>query len=132
MHAESPQYVPGVCNIGKAEIRQRRILGLIGLATTVLGGLALILTGVEQCWRLLLFFPATLAATGYLQAAWHFCAKFGFGGVFNFGPNVGQTDTVEQAEFRRQDRKTALQIVGLSILAGAVVAGVAYVLPWGR
>ena len=81
-------------------------------------------------WRLLLFFPASLAAVGFLQAAWHFCAKFGLNGVFNFGPNVGRTDTVEQAEFRRQDRRTALKIIALSALAGHIVAAVAYCLPF--
>ena len=79
--------------------------------------------------RLVLFFPASIAATGFLQAAWHFCATFGVGGVFNFGPNVGKTDTVEQAEFRRQDRRTAIQIIALSALAGAIVAAAAYFLP---
>ena len=66
---------------------------------------------------------------GFLQAAWHFCATFGLVGVFNFGPNVGKTDTVEQAEFRRQDRRTAIQIIALSALAGAVAALAAYSLP---
>jgi hypothetical protein len=70
------------------------------------------------------------AAGGFLQTAWHFCARFGLSGVFNFGPNVGATDTVEQAEYRRKDRQTAWRIVGLSSLIGAVVALGAYFLPW--
>jgi hypothetical protein len=68
-----------------------------------------------------------MAATGFLRASWHFCAKFGLRGVFNFGPNAGQTDTVELAEFRRQDRRTALKIISLSALVGAVVAAAAYI-----
>jgi hypothetical protein len=124
------EYIPGVCNIGRAEIRQRQLIGWCALAATIGFWIALAVFPVAAPWRLLLFFPASLAATGFLQAAWHFCAKFGLRGVFNFGPRAGQTDTVDQAEFRRQDRRTALKIISLSALAGAAVAAAAYFLPF--
>ena len=124
--AASPEYIPGVCNIGRAEIRQRKLIGWGALATTVGFWIAFAVIPIPAPWRLLLFFPASLAATGFLQAAWHFCAKFGLHGVFNFGSECRQTDTVEQAEFRRQDRRTALKIIALSSLAGTAVAAVAY------
>ena len=130
MPSHDNQYIPGVCNIGRAEIRQRKLIGWWALAVTVGLWIALAVCEVAPVWRLALFFPASLAATGFLQAAWHFCAKFGLGGVFNFGPNVGKTDTVEQAEFRRQDRRTAMKIVALSVLVGAVAAFAAYHLPF--
>ncbi len=123
------EYTPGVCNIGHAEVRQRKVIGWIGLAATVGGWIACAAFDVSPAWRLALFVPASIAATGFLQAAWHFCATFGVLGLSNFGPNVGRTDTVEQAEFRRQDRRTALKIIALSMLAGAIVAAVAYVVP---
>jgi len=128
--SESTEYVPGVCNIGRAEIRQRLAIGWVALVATGALWAALIVLKFAPPWRLVLFFPAALAAIGFLQAAWHFCAKFGLGGVFNFGPNVGQTDNVEQAEFRRQDRRTALAIIGLSTLVGIVVAAAAYFIPF--
>ena len=124
--AETTEYIPGVCNIGRAEIRQRLAIGWVAfVATSVLWATLLLLRFVPP-WRWVLFFPASLSAIGFLQTAWHFCAKFGLRGVFNFGPNVGPTDTVEQAEFRRQDRRTAVKIIGLSMLVGIVVAAVAY------
>ncbi len=126
----SAEYIPGVCNIGRAEIRQRKLLGWIALAVTVGLWIALSVFEVSRFWRLSLFVPASIAATGFLQAAWHFCATFGVLGVSNFGPKVGKTDTVEQAEFRRQDRRTALKIIALSLLAGAIVAAAAYYLPF--
>jgi hypothetical protein len=67
-----------------------------------------------------------MAAAGYLQAHMHFCAGFGSKGLFNFGPEVGKTETVTQAEFRAKDRKKALQIIALSVFIGVVVAIVAY------
>jgi hypothetical protein len=45
----------------------------------------------------------TLSTEGFLQTAFHFCAGFGMQGVFNFGAEVGKTETVEQAEFRQND-----------------------------
>jgi hypothetical protein len=87
--------------------------------------------GVPAAWHLTLFLPASVAAIGFLQAAWHFCAKFGLGGVFNFGLHVGRTDTVEQAEFRKQDRRTALRIIGLSAVIGIAAAAAAYVTSLG-
>jgi len=125
--SDPTEYIPGVCNIGRAEIRQRKLLGWIMLAVTVGVWLALAILDVAPAWRLAIFVPASIAATGFLQAAWHFCATFGVLGLSNFGPSVGKTDTVEQATFRRQDRRTALKIIALSALAGAAVAAVAYI-----
>jgi hypothetical protein len=116
------EYVPGVCNIGKAEIDRRRQAGWLGLAATiVLWGLFAILR-VPGPWRLFLFVPAAMGASGFLQAALHFCAGFGSRGVYNFRPEVGKTDTVEQAEFRRKDRMKANQIGLYSALIGVAVA----------
>jgi len=116
------EYVPGVCNIGPAEIARRQRSGWVGAGATIVLWAAFWLLHVPAPWRLLLFFPAALAATGFLQAAMHFCAAFGMRGVFNFGPNIGKTDSVEQAEFRQKDQQKARQIVLYSALIGIVVA----------
>jgi len=120
------EYIPGVCNIGRAEVKLRKAIGWVGLMITAALWIALKMAGVSAAWRLVLFVPAAIASIGFLQAAWHFCVNFGLRGALNFGPNVGKTDTVQEAEFRRQDRRKALQIISLSMLAGAVVAAVAY------
>lgn len=118
-HAE---YVPGVCNIGAAEIRLRRRSGWLGLGATIALWLAFLILRIPAPWRLFLFLPAALGATGFLQAAMHFCAGFGMSGVFNFGKETGKTDTVEQAEFRRMDRRKAALIGLYSLLIGLAVA----------
>jgi hypothetical protein len=105
-------------------------LGWIMLVVTVGSWIVFSVFGVSKVWRLALFVPASLAATGFLQAAWHFCATFGVLGARNFGTTVGKTETIEQAEFRRQDRRTALWIITLSLLAGAVFAVAAYFSPF--
>jgi hypothetical protein len=126
--AQKTEYIPGVCNIGPAEIRMRRISGWIGLGATLLLWALFFIFRVPAPWRLILFIPATMSAVGFLQAAMHFCAAFGVMGVFNFGPNVGKTDTIEQAEFRRKDRLKAFEILLYSSLIGIAVAIAGYFL----
>ena len=122
------KYIPGVCNIGDEEIRMRKRTGQIGLVVTIALWALFIWFDVPQIWRLTLFIPATMSATGLFQAYMHFCAYFGFASLFNFGPKVGKTDSVEQAEFRAKDRKKAWQIVIYSIVTGLVVALLGYFL----
>jgi hypothetical protein len=88
----------------------------------------LALLHAPAAWRLSLFVPAFFAATGFLQGFMHFCAAFGMRGVFNFG-QVGQTQEVEQEEYRRKDKRKAQQILAYSTLIGIVVALAAVLLP---
>lgn len=120
------EYIPGVCNIGRAEIAKRKQAGWIGTIVTIAVWIVLFVVRVPATWQLLLFLPASLAASGFLQAFMHFCAGFGSRGLFNFGPEAGKTETVMQAEFRAKDRKKARHIFALSILIGVVVAALAY------
>lgn len=113
-------YQPGVCNIGPAEIRRRKQAGWIGLAATLALGAALLLSHTPPLWRLLIFFPAFMAATGYWQARLHFCLRFGLKAVYNFG-EPGKEDSVPQAQFRALDRKKALRIALYSAMTAGVV-----------
>jgi len=122
------QYIPGVCNIGPAEISRRTRSGWVGVGATLLLWVVFWLFHVPAPWRLLLFFPAVVGATGFLQAAMHFCAAFGMQGIFNFGPEIGKTDTVEQAEYRRKDQQKALLIGLYAFLIGLAIAVAAFVL----
>jgi len=122
-------YVPGVCNIGREEIKLRKFVGWLGIACTLILWGYFISAKVEPLWRLSLFFPAMMGAIGIIQAQMGFCAKYGMGGVFSFGPEVGKTDTVEQAEYRKQDRKKALLIVGLSVMIAGLVAAAGFLIP---
>ncbi len=121
-------YIPGVCNIGRSEIKMRRLAGWVGLAITIILYGSFVYLGVPRIWLLIIFIPSAMAAIGFLQAHMHFCANFGMRGVFNFG-EVGNIDTVEQAEFRAADRRKAMQIIAYSVIAGIAAAVVAYSLP---
>jgi len=124
------EYVPGTCNIGPAEIRMRKRAGVFGLAATLLLWALFAGLRVPAPWNLLLFLPAAVGASGFLQAALHFCAGFGSRGLFNFGSEVGKTESVEQAEFRKLDQRKAREIglySGLySGLIGLLVAALGF------
>lgn len=122
------EYIPGVCNIGPAEIRARKRSAWFALGMTVVLWAIFVVLHVPAIYRLLLFFPAAGAATGYLQSAMRFCVGFGMMGVFNFGPRVGKMDSVEEAAFRKQDRRKAWQIILYASLFGLAVALAAYFL----
>jgi len=122
------EYVAGGCNISKEEENLRWTAGWLGAGLTLAGGLAFVALGVPAVWRLTLFLPAVMGASGFLQAGMHFCANYGMRGVFNVGSEVGQTRTVEGAEFAKKDKAKAFQILGLSVLIGVAVAVVTAVL----
>lgn len=121
-------YQPGVCNIGPAEIRRRRAGGWAGLAVTVIYLVLEFALGWAAPWRLLVFIPAMMAATGFLQAAFQFCVNFGTRGLFNFG-ELGTQESVHEAEYRKADQRKALLIAGLSAGIALVVAVVAFLIP---
>jgi hypothetical protein len=127
---ETAVYQPGVCNIGPAEIRRRRLSGWVGLGIAVLFlGLAFGL-GWAAPWRLLVALPVFLSAQGFLQAAFHFCVGFASRGLYNFGA-LGTEESVQDAEFHRADLRKALLITVLAGGIAAVVAVAAFFVPVG-
>jgi hypothetical protein len=127
---DGPAYQPGVCNIGPAEIARRRMFGHLGLVFSVILLAVLLVAGTPHWTRLLLAFPVGGAATGYLQAALHFCAGFGSAGVYNFGP-LGRVVAIEDASARSRDRRRSLEIALASLAIGLVVGIVAFFIPVG-
>jgi hypothetical protein len=118
------EYVPGVCNIGPAEITRRRNGGWVGLAITVVVFVVLVWTDVNPWWRLLLFLPAMVSASGFPQAHYRFCAGFSRAGVFNFG-TLGDTHEVTDLKAMATDRRRGNQISLYAAMIGAIVAVVA-------
>ncbi|GAA5201639.1 hypothetical protein [Microbacterium jejuense] len=123
-------YQPGVCNIGPAEIRKRRMSGWVGLAIAVVFLAVVFALGWAASWRLLVALPIFLSAQGFLQAAFHFCVGFASRGLYNFG-ELGSEETVYEAEFRKKDQRKALLITVLAFAIAAAVAVVAALIPVG-
>jgi hypothetical protein len=117
-------YTPGVCNIGPEEIRRRRNLGWFGIAVALALFALCYGLGLNPLWRLVIFFPAMLSASGFLQAYFHFCSGFARRGIFNFGA-IGHTESVSGEASLAKDRKKGNQIALYSALIGVAVALIA-------
>lgn len=121
-------YVPGVCNIGPAEIARRRRAGHVGLAVGLVVLVGLVATGAPPWARLVVALPIAAAASGYLQARLRFCAGFGSRGIFNFG-ELGHTEDVVDPVAQAADRARARAIILASLAIGVFAAVAAFLLP---
>lgn len=121
-------YIPGTCNIGKAEIRQRQVVALLGLGFAIFSLVGLLVADTPRASRLGLFLPFLVFAVGSIQARKRFCMAYGLAGTFNF-ERLGRIQRVQDAEFRRADRKQALLIVAQSVALAAVLTGICYLIP---
>jgi hypothetical protein len=121
------EYLPGVCNIGPEEIARRRNLGWGALAVTLVLLAILVWAGINPWWRLFIFFPAMLSASGYLQAYFKFCSGFARKGIFNFG-SLGRTQEVIDEASKIKDKSKGNSIMLYAALIGAVVAIISVVI----
>ncbi len=121
------EYIPGACNIGPDEIARRRSVGWFSLAVTVVLFGALELSGINQWWRIFIFFPASLSASGFIQAHFHFCSGFARAGIFNFGA-LGELHKVDDDASRAMDRQKGYRIILYSVSIGGIAALVAALL----
>ena len=122
------EYVPGTCNIGKGEIRQRQIVALIGLVLSISTLVGFISTNAEPALRVGIFLPLAVASIGWIQSRKKFCLAYGFMGTFNFG-KLGKLSKVSDKAALAADRKTALTILIQSLSLAAILTLVVYLLP---
>ena len=122
------QYIPGTCNIGKSEIRQRQIVALIGLALSVSALVGFISAGASPSVRLGIFLPLTIFSIGWVQSRRKFCLAYGFIGTFNFG-RLGKVSRVADKASLAADRKTAVSILFQSLGLAALLTLIIYLLP---
>jgi hypothetical protein len=123
------RYEPGVCNIGPAEIRRRRMAGHIGVIATLVVLAALIILDAPPVARLILILPAAGAASGYLQAWFRFCAGFGSRGIFNFEA-LGDSTTITDPDALARDRRRSREIGGMALAIGVAIGIAAALLPF--
>jgi len=127
MNAE--QYTPGVCNIGGAEVRLRRLLGWAGLVGAVALWGCLVWAKADPTARLWVAGPALMSALGFLQARRRFCVNYGLGGVSSFGDRAGATGAVADSEARALDRRTSWRLIGTAVVIAAAAAVAAFLIP---
>ena len=121
-------YIPGTCNIGKGEIRQRQVVALTGFALSIAAFIGLIATDAARSARLTIFIPLLVASIGWVQSRRKFCLAYGFMGTFNFG-KLGQLSKVADSASRAADRKTALSILFQAGSYALIATVIVYALP---
>jgi hypothetical protein len=120
----SSTYIPGSCNLGKAEVRRRQLVALIGLFLSISTLIGLIGSDAPSSARWGMFVPLMVFSVGFIQSRRKFCLAYGFMGTFNLG-KLGDISRVQNPEDRKADRKTALgillQAAGLAFLITTIV-----------
>jgi hypothetical protein len=115
-------YLPGNCNIGTAEIRQRWVVSLVGLGFAISSAIGLVAANAPATARLGVFLPLMVWATGMMQARKKFCMAYGLAGTFSI-TGLGKISRVADPALRRIDRIAAMRLLMQSaIVAGAVTA----------
>ena len=118
----SDTYIPGTCNLGKAEVRSRQIVALVGLVATLILATGLIASSAPQASGLTLFAPLMVFAVGFIQSRRKFCLAYGIAGTFNLG-KLGQISKVANPEDKAADRKTALSILAQATALALGITG---------
>ena len=124
----STTYIPGTCNLGKAEVRRRQIVALIGLVFSISSGAGLIAANANFTGKLSLFLPLMVFSVGFIQSRKKFCLAYGFMGTFNLG-KIGDISRVQDPADRAADRKTALNILLQAAFLAALLTLIFAVLP---
>lgn len=121
--ATASNYIPGMCNINPKEIAQRRMIGNIGLISTIILTALLVGFSVDALFRVIVFIPTFLAATGYLQARNKFCV--GYAGAKQHHADDGAVVTISDEAALAADKKRArtinLQALMIAIFTTVIV-----------
>lgn len=111
----SISYAARVCNIDTTEIQRRKYAGYAGLFATIL----LAIISLTNDWSFIstfttLFFPSFLAALGFLQAHYAFCANYGLRGQYR-SANNNKIQTAPSSD-KSANRRRAIKIIGKSLM----------------
>lgn len=122
------EYIPGVCNIGKAEVERRKskfkfsiflllVASIVYLwfddSTAVLG-----LQIVLACYSSILFF----------QIRQKFCIAFGWFNLYNFGELNTKKQQVSDNDYRQKDRLQVARILTFSLISTLIYIGLIFLL----
>jgi hypothetical protein len=122
MSMSKVKYLAGVCNIGPVEIARRRKLGLFSFVISIAVLVILIWLHVNPWWRLIVFFPVFMSASGFLQAYFRFCPGFARAGVYNFTLIIGKFTKVSDDYSKEKDKSVGNKIMLYAISIGLVAS----------
>ena len=122
------EYQPGICNIGKNEIRKRYILAIVGFVISAIVSYAILSFSLPK-WALLFSFVALLIGfEGLYQGYFRFCAGFAAAGVYDFTGSGGSRSKVTNAKDHREDMRKAMRIHIYAIISSVIITVIYFVL----
>src|SRR5271157_715713 len=120
------KYKPGVCNIGKREIRKRYALATVGFVISAIVPYAVLSSNLPQWVLLLSFIPLLMGFEGFYQGHSKFCAGFAAAGVYDFTGSGGSRSQVTDPEPHKKDMRRAMHIHIYSIISSIIIVSIIY------
>ena len=120
-----PEYLPGACNIGKDEIRERYALAFMGFMISAVLVSSIILYHLPRWSLFVSFIPLVLGFEGFYQGHFKFCAGFAAERVYDVG---GSKKKVTDPKDHFKDMQRAKQIHIYSIISAALITVAVYLL----
>jgi hypothetical protein len=115
-------YVPGVCNINPAEVKQRRAAGHLGLAIFAALLVILVALDINRWARLILFVPAVVSAIGYLQAKNKFCIGYAGAGMQHADDDDAAVKVADEAVAKDKARAQVMNRQAVMLALAATLA----------
>ncbi len=114
-------YKPGVCNIGKNEIRKRYALAVLSFIITAVLFCLFYLYSFTTIWFVVLVFPLLFGFEGFYQGYLHFCAGFGMSRRYDFSGTRNEHGVVNDKKQHLKDLIRSMQINAYSIWSAVLV-----------
>ena len=100
-------YIPGVCNINRAEIAYRRKWAYIGAVSFLAIAAILIALGISRWSRITLFIPAFISVINFLQTKNKFCVTYAAAGQQNATEGSAKAQSVTDKKAQQKDKSKA-------------------------
>ncbi len=125
----APGYVPGACNLGRAEIRQRQRVGIAGIVGAIVAAAVLLAVGADPVLRALVFVPLAGGFIGLVQARERFCMGYALAGMYNVTDAMGTPSKVTDGAARRADVRHAVVVLAKATIPAAILTLAFVLLP---
>jgi len=120
------EYQPGVCNIGKNEIRRRYGLAVVAFVIAAIVSYAILSFNWPKWALFFSFILLMMGFEGFYQGYFKFCAGFASRGIYDFAGSGGSKGNVTDSKLHEEDMKKAMQIHIYSIVSGVIVVAIIY------
>ncbi len=120
------EYKPGVCNIGKNEIRKRYAFGAAGFVIAAIISYVVFLLNLSHWALAFVFIALIMGFEGIFQGYFRFCAGFAAAGKYDLTGSGDSKGQVTDPGFHKKDMKKATDIHAYSIISAIILLAIIY------